>query len=165
MIKKTIKGSKRGLYFTFGTSALKIGDHFKYVVAPKASKIFIVKSETGNTISKRKTTRGTNKKLIDMRSRQVVDLTSRADKLTIISNEHSITVVASKDDKPLYNAKVSKGDAIKMVSLFSGCGMLDYPFHLDDSFNIVFATDYEKDMCESYKQNIGDHVHNRYKKI
>ncbi len=44
------------------------------------------------------------------------------------------------------------------VSLFSGAGLLDYPFHKDDSFDLKFAVDFDKAACETYRQNIGDHI-------
>lgn len=46
----------------------------------------------------------------------------------------------------------------KVVSLFSGAGMFDYPFYLDENFKIVFACDYDQAAVESYKVNIGEHV-------
>ncbi len=44
------------------------------------------------------------------------------------------------------------------VSLFSGAGLLDYPFHKDDSFDLKFAVDFDKAACETYRNNIGDHI-------
>jgi DNA (cytosine-5)-methyltransferase 1 len=44
------------------------------------------------------------------------------------------------------------------VSLFSGAGLLDYPFKMDDSFDIKFAVDKFKAACMTYRENIGDHV-------
>lgn len=44
------------------------------------------------------------------------------------------------------------------VSLFSGAGLLDYPFSRDDAFDIRFAVDFDKSACETYKYNIGDHI-------
>lgn len=44
------------------------------------------------------------------------------------------------------------------VSLFSGAGLLDYPFKKDDSFDLKFAVDFDKAACETYKENIGDHI-------
>ena len=44
------------------------------------------------------------------------------------------------------------------VSLFSGAGLLDWPFHKDDSFDIKFAVDFDKSACETYRKNIGDHI-------
>jgi DNA (cytosine-5)-methyltransferase 1 len=44
------------------------------------------------------------------------------------------------------------------ISLFSGAGLLDYPFKKDESFDIKFAVDFDKDACETYRQNIGDHI-------
>lgn len=45
-----------------------------------------------------------------------------------------------------------------MASLFSGAGLLDYPFKQDESFDIKFAIDFDKAACETYKENIGDHI-------
>lgn len=44
------------------------------------------------------------------------------------------------------------------VSLFSGAGLLDYPFKRDGSFDLKFAVDFDRAACETYKQNIGDHI-------
>jgi len=45
-----------------------------------------------------------------------------------------------------------------VVSLFSGAGMLDYPFKLDPSFRIIFGNDYDLAATESYRANIGNHI-------
>ncbi|MEE1255977.1 MAG: DNA cytosine methyltransferase [Lachnospiraceae bacterium] len=45
-----------------------------------------------------------------------------------------------------------------VASLFSGAGLLDYPFKKDPSFDIKFACDFDKSACETYRQNIGDHI-------
>ncbi len=44
------------------------------------------------------------------------------------------------------------------ISLFSGAGLLDYPFKKDDSFDIKFAVDFDKSACKTYAENIGDHI-------
>ena len=45
---------------------------------------------------------------------------------------------------------------IKVFSVFSGAGMLDYPLSKDGSFEIVKAIEYNRHACESYRENIGD---------
>ncbi|MCA1064662.1 DNA cytosine methyltransferase (plasmid) [Rossellomorea sp. AcN35-11] len=56
-----------------------------------------------------------------------------------------------------------KDKAIKMLSLFSGCGSMDKGF-LDEGYDIVFANDrYEEKALkdyhiQTYKENIGDHI-------
>lgn len=45
-----------------------------------------------------------------------------------------------------------------VMSLFSGAGMLDWPFHKDPAFEFKFACDYDKGACESYRHNIGNHI-------
>lgn len=44
------------------------------------------------------------------------------------------------------------------MPVFSGAGLLDYPFKQDDSFDIKFAVDFDADACETYRHNIGDHI-------
>lgn len=45
------------------------------------------------------------------------------------------------------------------VSLFSGCGGLDLGFIFSGRFEIVFANDIMPAAVESYRQNIGEHIH------
>ena len=45
-----------------------------------------------------------------------------------------------------------------VVSLFSGAGLLDYSFK-DPQFNFVYAVDFDKDACSTYRENIGEHIH------
>jgi DNA (cytosine-5)-methyltransferase 1 len=47
---------------------------------------------------------------------------------------------------------------IKVVSLFSGCGGLDYGFLQSNQYEIIWANDILKDACETYKRNFGDHI-------
>lgn len=46
----------------------------------------------------------------------------------------------------------------RVCSLFSGAGMLDYPFHKDPAFKIVFANDSDAGACMTYRRNIGKHI-------
>lgn len=45
-----------------------------------------------------------------------------------------------------------------VASLFSGAGLLDLPFKKDEAFDMKFAIDFDKQACETYRQNIGDHI-------
>lgn len=49
---------------------------------------------------------------------------------------------------------------INVISLFSGCGGLDLGF-IQAGFNIVYANDINKEACETYKFNIGEHIENK----
>ncbi len=51
-------------------------------------------------------------------------------------------------------------DVYTMVSLFSGAGILDWPFFQDSRFQIRYAIDYEAAACETYRKNIGLHIVN-----
>lgn len=53
------------------------------------------------------------------------------------------------------NPSVKKYDT---VSLFSGIGGFDLGF-MYAGFNVVWANDFEKFACETYKANVGEHVH------
>ena len=47
-----------------------------------------------------------------------------------------------------------------VVSLFSGSGLLDHAFlkGSEDRFRFVYGCDFDKDACETYRHNIGDHI-------
>jgi DNA (cytosine-5)-methyltransferase 1 len=45
----------------------------------------------------------------------------------------------------------------KVLSLFSGAGGLDLGFK-KVGFDIVFANDFDADACDTYRQNLGDHI-------
>ncbi|MFR1926884.1 MAG: DNA cytosine methyltransferase [Clostridium paraputrificum] len=47
---------------------------------------------------------------------------------------------------------------IKVFSVFSGAGMLDYPLSKDGAFEIVKAIEYNRHACDSYRENIGDMI-------
>ena len=49
-------------------------------------------------------------------------------------------------------------DVYSVVSLFSGAGVLDWPFFKDDRFDIKYAIDYDEGACKTYRQNIGMHI-------
>lgn len=166
---KIISGSKRGLTFTFKHKKLRIGSKYNYVAIPKSNKIYIVPSSSDNglKISKKK---GCNRiySLIDIRNKKVRKVTGKADKLGLTINKHSITVTAFANDRELFSYNVKndtnldlKGNIIKVVSMFSGAGMLDYAFHKDEDFEIVFASDIMPEACVSYKENIGPHIVNK----
>ena len=47
---------------------------------------------------------------------------------------------------------------IKVLSLFSGSGGLDLGFLATGKFEIIFANDFSKQACDTYKHNIGNHI-------
>lgn len=47
---------------------------------------------------------------------------------------------------------------MKVVSLFAGCGGLDLGF-INEGFEIVWANDFFKEAVDTYKLNIGNHIH------
>lgn len=43
----------------------------------------------------------------------------------------------------------------RILSLFAGCGGLDYGFHNNPAFTHVFVNDFDKDSCDTYEHNFG----------
>ena len=70
----------------------------------------------------------------------------------------------NSDIKDIFNPTKLKNKAINMISLFSGCGMLDKGFLDNGNYNIKFAIDmFEKKRLrryhlDTYRHNIGDHI-------
>ena len=54
-----------------------------------------------------------------------------------------------------YNNDIQTG--LRLVSLFSGAGVLDKGF-IDQGFNPQIALEIEKDMVDTYKHNLGNHI-------
>lgn len=60
-----------------------------------------------------------------------------------------------EDAKPIID--MSAGGT-RVVSLFSGAGGLDIGF-MRAGYNIVWANDFDKNACDTYRKNLGDHIH------
>lgn len=50
----------------------------------------------------------------------------------------------------------------RIVSIFSGCGGLDYGFHME-GYETIWANDFAEWACKSFAANFGDVIH--YKDI
>ena len=61
-------------------------------------------------------------------------------------------------DRAIDEAINYKSKDISIVSLFSGCGGMDLGFHLTKGFDIKWANDFDQKACDTYKDNIGDHI-------
>ena len=97
--------------------------------------------------------------------RELVELLDKSEKTVfeinkedLLSNDHALVEMLTACG--LFSAKTAQdlSYVYDVASLFSGAGLLDYPFHKDDSFDIKFAIDFDKSACETYKKNIGDHI-------
>ena len=42
---------------------------------------------------------------------------------------------------------------MKVASFFAGCGGLDYAFHHNEKFEVVFTNDFDDRACETYEHN------------
>lgn len=63
------------------------------------------------------------------------------------------------NSKELKNKVKNLEVPLKVISLFSGAGLLDKGF-LDAGFEIILATDISSHACMTYSKNIGDHIVN-----
>ncbi len=66
--------------------------------------------------------------------------------------------LASREPVSIQTVQKDLADVYTMVSLFSGAGILDWPFAKDDRFRILYAIDYDAAACETYRKNIGIHI-------
>ena len=75
-------------------------------------------------------------------------------KKLIIGKEEDVTNKIT-DTKLNKNAiKENLDDRLRVVSMFSGCGGLDYAFHKNkEKFKIVYVNDFDKDSCDTYYNN------------
>lgn len=202
-MKKTIKGSKRGLTFSFVSpdGAFSPGSHYRYILDKDNSRIAIIPSKDGgNTVSKKRS--GLRiKSLIDLRSREVLEIVSTAEHLEIEFSDDSIQVSVKEkaaagqrtvihyldlapellmaagsedaavsaatykfpDKEPWNDPKLRKQipNVLRVISLFSGAGMMDYAFAKDSRFELVYAAEYDHHAVETYRKNIGDHIEER----
>lgn len=209
MLKK-YKKSKRGLTFSLESQAFPVGSRFIYQVDKNVRQITIFRSESGNTVSRKKTGNKI-KSLFDLRSKQVMDLMEQCDYFEIEQSSYTIIVRFCRKKVTFMQRKrhdigevlesecigsiilpeemvkkVSGGEPLytqmtisdflqieevsrkqlekdipmvyKVISLFSGAGMLDKPFAEDPAFKLVYAIDNEPAACQSYRKNIGDHI-------
>lgn len=62
------------------------------------------------------------------------------------------------DNSSVGKVKNDLKKVFSVISLFSGAGMLDYPFYLDKNFDICFACDNDHGATKTYKENIGGNV-------
>lgn len=96
---------------------------------------------------------------------EIKDLIDRSDNITFEIDKQTL----ERDNKALsdmlkasglFSRKTRKDVSyvFDTISLFSGAGLLDYPFHKDRSFDLQFAVDFDKSACETYRANIGDHI-------
>lgn len=97
--------------------------------------------------------------------RELVEVLDKSEKVTFeiskeILTEHDSALVEMLTASGLFSEKIRSdlSYVFDVASLFSGAGLLDYPFKQDDSFDIKFAIDFDKAACETYRKNIGDHI-------
>jgi DNA (cytosine-5)-methyltransferase 1 len=67
------------------------------------------------------------------------------------------------------NSSTKKSSKFKVISLFSGCGGMDLGFlggfeshskkYKRNAFEIIWANDFNEYACQTYAENIGNHIH------
>ncbi len=107
----------------------------------------------------------TSVNLTGLSDSDITELLDKSDRVTFeISKEDLVRNNSALSDmltaSGLFSEKTRKDIEyiFDTVSLFSGAGLLDYPFYTDGSFDIKFAVDFDKSACETYRANIGDHI-------
>ena len=97
--------------------------------------------------------------------REIVDLLDKSEQITFeISKEALMEYDTALEEmltaSGLFSEKQKEDVSyiFDVASLFSGAGLLDYPFKQDASFDIRFGIDFDKSACETYKNIIGDHI-------
>ena len=58
----------------------------------------------------------------------------------------------------VHKGEIEVDNKIKVISLFSGSGGLDLGFLATGKFEIILANDFNKEACETYSHNIGNHI-------
>lgn len=208
-MNKTIKGSKRGLTFSFPSRGrLSIGCQYDYIIDKENKSIRITPSEQGRYKLSRKKAGEAWNALVDLRNKEVLAAIADMPQLCLSFSGDSVIVsdAAQKRKRSAvlrfpratlasvrmaagitdsvavdcllgyeqisfdeYLASVSKptpietlhkdlSDIYTMVSLFSGAGILDWPFAQDPRIDIRYAIDYDRAACETYRRNIGTHI-------
>ena len=101
----------------------------------------------------------------DLSDHEITELIDKSEKVTfeidkeaLLKNEQSLAEMLTASG--LFSAKETSelSYVYDTISLFSGAGLLDYPFSKDDSFDLKFAIDFDSSACETYRANIGDHI-------
>lgn len=153
-----------------------------YTFAIYNNELTIVKSSKGTKVSSRQD-HNEVKPVIDIRSKKALKMFDTCSSFELfIYNDHIIIkgvdsnkeivnvgninksfleeIAACKQNNiPFKNRRIGElfKDTLNVVSLFSGAGFMDLGFK-KAGFNLKFALELEKDMCETYRKNLGDHI-------
>jgi DNA (cytosine-5)-methyltransferase 1 len=75
----------------------------------------------------------------------------------IIEDDESVDCeILNKINKKEYHTDLNNNEnIIKIVSLFAGCGGLDFGFHNNPKYKHVLVNDFDKDACDTYEDNFG----------
>ena len=109
--------------------------------------------------------KGYNASIDQLADPEISDILDKSDKVTFEIDKDTLKEHGSALTEMLRTAGLFSEEKIGELSyvfdtvcLFSGAGLLDYPFSRDDTFELKFAVDFDKSACETYKYNIGDHI-------
>ena len=214
MKDKIIRSSQRGLTFSFPSKGkLTIGQQYEYIICKEPASIQILPSVSGKYTVSRKRSGSSWKSLVDLRSREVLDLIAKMERIRIQFIDDAIVVTDAEEkickterssskilvfprtellqlrlaagldgavaagrlldyaqisldeylascEQPLSIPVIQKelSEVYTLVSLFSGAGILDWPFAQDKRFKLLYAIDNDAAACETYRHNIGLHI-------
>jgi DNA (cytosine-5)-methyltransferase 1 len=75
------------------------------------------------------------------------------------NHSHKLEEVGENSEKNwIHDGESESKKKLKVISLFSGSGGLDLGFLATGKFEVIFANDFNKQACETYTYNIGNHI-------
>lgn len=77
---------------------------------------------------------------------------NKADIIKLLTSTNNVSINHSENTN-IYTRSICPNDKLKVLSLFSGCGGLDYGFHQSDKYVIMKSYDSMKHAVETYNLN------------
>jgi DNA (cytosine-5)-methyltransferase 1 len=84
---------------------------------------------------------------------QLIELIHSKETISLDNDNIIFEETQSKEEKTI--SKVNDQNVIKIVSLFAGCGGLDFGFHNNPKYKHILVNDFDKDACNTYEHNFG----------
>ncbi|MDF0729005.1 DNA cytosine methyltransferase [Cytobacillus sp. S13-E01] len=156
--KRKAKRPERGIYLQdreLQNTVFQPGANYKYIIDSKSKKIIIVASsdEKDNTVSKR-VLKETTKPVIDIRKKDALELFNGCDYLQVeIFNDKVIVEGYTEDKQQSTSSKTTVLNAQKKVVDINQILSVK-----KKASAIIFGIEKERDMVETYKSNIGEHI-------
>jgi len=93
--------------------------------------------------------------LIDLINKKNNKSTNVLKKIKLVIQDDSNPMLEKLQNTQEVTSPNNKLDTLKIVSLFAGCGGLDFGFHNNPKYEHVLVNDFDKDACDTYENNFG----------